>query len=137
MGSKDKSRWARGISDRWKRQCVVVDSEVVVAVVVDEVVVAVVVTRGRVSPPVVAIGLPAPVSVAVVALAGGFAVSVAARVPSFGVPPHAAQIANAAMTMLPLMIRMNTLLICTPDLHKSNRRARLARTVNTGSMEVQ
>jgi hypothetical protein len=89
----------------------VVDSEVVVAVVVDEVVVAVVVTRGRVSPPVVEIGLPAPVSVAVVPLAGGFAVSVAARVPSLGVPLHAAQIANAARAVLPFMIRMNTLLL--------------------------
>jgi len=49
------------VSDQW----VVVDSDVVDAFV-EDVVVDVVVTRGRVSPPVVEIGLPPPVSVAVV-----------------------------------------------------------------------
>jgi anti-sigma factor RsiW len=103
----------------------VVDSEVVVDVVVDEVVVAVVVTLGRVSPPLVVIGVPAPVSVAVVPVGGCLAVSVAARVSSDGVPLHAAQIAIPARAVRTLVIDIKD----SPDGSKSNRRARLARTV--------
>ncbi|MEA2239544.1 MAG: hypothetical protein QOC81_4268 [Thermoanaerobaculia bacterium] len=81
-----------------------------VAVVVDDVVVAVVVTRGRVSPALVEMGVPAPVSVAVVPVVGCFAVSVAARVPSLGVPPHAAQIATAARALRTLVMGIKILL---------------------------
>jgi hypothetical protein len=77
----------------------------VVAVVVDDVAeAAVVVTRGRVSPPLVVIGVPAPVSVAVVPVDGCLAVSAAARVSSEGVPLHAAQIAIPARAVRTLVI---------------------------------
>lgn len=71
---------------------------------VDVDVVEVVVTRGRVSPPLVVIGEPAPVSVAVVPVADGLIVSVTAWVLSAGLRLHAAQIAIAAMAARILLI---------------------------------
>jgi hypothetical protein len=112
-------------------QRVVVDSDVVDAVV-EDVVVDVVVTRGCVSPRLVAIGVPAPVSVAVVPVACVLVVSVAARVRSDGVPPHAATIANAARAVRTRLICMKV----SPDATFSNRRARLARTMKTIVFEV-
>jgi hypothetical protein len=98
-------------------QRVVVDSDVVDAVV-EDVVVDVVVTRGCVSPRVVAIGVPAPVSVAVVPVACVLVVSVAARVRSDGVPPHAATMAIAARAVRTRLICMN---ISLSDTEQSSR----------------
>jgi hypothetical protein len=110
-------------------QRVVVDCVDVVVedVVVDDVVVDVVDTRGCVSPRLVVIDPPPPVSVAVVPV-----VDVALSVTTAelaGSRLHAATTVNkkAVAAILAIFIEVSS------DVSLSNRRARLARTMNTSS----